>query len=75
VPRGGKRPGAGRKAGVTPPSRVRRVPATATDKKIDNLLELELLLDKWEIECLNNASDPKYSPLRQALIQIRRLGY
>ncbi len=74
MPRGGKRPGAGRKAGAIP-TRVRRVPMTATDKKIDNLLELELLLDKWEIECLNNASDPKYSPLRQALIQIRRLGY
>ncbi len=75
MPRGGRRVGAGRKAGVTPPTRVRRVPATATDKKIDNLLELGLLLDRWEVECLNHASDPRYLPLRQALAEIRRLGY
>jgi hypothetical protein len=60
MPRGGKQPGAGRKAGVTAPTRVRRIPASLTDQKIDNLPQLELLLDHWECECIDDASDQKH---------------
>ena len=75
MPRGGKRPGAGRKAGVTAPTRVRRIPANLSDQKIDNLSQLGLLLDYWEVQCLNNPKNSNYYLLEQALREIRSLGY
>ena len=77
--RGGKRDGAGRPKGTTKsegmPSRVKRVPADITDEMIDNLLPLRDLLSHWEDECIANPDNPRHYFLRQALEEIRSLGF
>ena len=77
--RGGKRDGAGRPKGTTKSegmtSRVKRVQADVTDEMIDNLLPLRDLLSHWEDECLANPDNPRHYFLRQAIEEIRSLGY
>jgi len=77
--RGGKRTGAGRPTGSTKSdgmkSRVRRIPLDVTDEQIDNLIALKDLLDHFEDECLANPGNPRHYFLRQALSEIRTLGY
>lgn len=75
MPRGGKREGAGRKAGVTIPTRVKRIPTDVEDEVIDNIPALRDLLSHWEDECLANPDNPRHYFLRQALEEIRQLGY
>lgn len=73
--RGGKRDGAGRPKGVTIPTRVKRIPTDVSDEVIDNITTLRDLLSHWEDECLANPDNPRHYFLRQALEEIRNLGY
>jgi hypothetical protein len=77
--RGGSRPGSGRPKGSTKSdgmrSRVKRIPLDITNEQIDNLILLQDLLNHWENECLANPSNPRHHFLRQALSEIRALGY
>jgi hypothetical protein len=73
--RGGKRDGAGRPKGVTIPTRVKRIPTDVSDEVIDNIPTLRDLLSHWEDECLANPENPRHYFLRQALEEIRNLGY
>lgn len=73
--KGGKREGAGRPKGVTIPTRVKRIPTDVSDDAIDNIPILRDLLAHWEDECLANSGNPRHYFLRQALEEIRNLGY
>ncbi|HEY9711081.1 MAG TPA: hypothetical protein V6D48_22935, partial [Oculatellaceae cyanobacterium] len=74
--RGGKREGSGRKAGITIPSRVKRIPTDLTDEMIDNLPELRALIDHWEEECIAaGEGSARHHFLKQCLEEIRALGY
>lgn len=73
--RGGKRDGAGRPKGVTIPTRVKRIPTDISDEMIDNIPVLRDLLSDWEEKCLANPDNPRHYFLRQALENIRDLGY
>jgi hypothetical protein len=73
--RGGKRDGAGRPKGVTIPTRVKRIPTDVSDEVIDNIPTLRDLLSHWEDECLANPENPRHYFLRQAIEEIRNLGY
>lgn len=73
--RGGRRDGAGRPKGVTIPTRVKRIPTDVSDEVIDNIPTLRDLLSHWEDECLANPENPRHYFLRQALEEIRNLGY
>ena len=73
--RGGKREGSGRPKGVTIPTRVKRIPTDVSDEVIDNIPTLRDLLSHWEDECLANPENPRHYFLRQALEEIRNLGY
>lgn len=77
--RGGARPGAGRKSGVTIPTYVTRVPSDVDKELIDNLPQLKDLLNYWEEEIRANlptrTSNPRYWKAKQMLDEIRALGY
>jgi len=77
--RGGKRVGAGRPKGTTKsggiPSKVVRVPVDVTKEMLDNLIPLRSLISDWEAECEANPDSPSHYFLRQALEEIKNLGY
>lgn len=74
--RGGKREGAGRPAGTTIPTRVKRIPTDLTDQQIDNLPELRALIDHWEEECVAaGEGSARHHFLKQMIEEIRVLGY
>ncbi len=78
--RGGKRLGAGRPVGTTKgngmPTHVVRVSAEVSKEQCDNVPALIDLLDHWENECVAaGEGSARHYFLRQALEEIRRLGY
>jgi hypothetical protein len=73
--RGGKRDGSGRPKGVTIPTRVKRIPTDISDEVIDNIPALRDLIGHWEDECIANPENPRHYFLRQAIEEIRVLGY
>jgi hypothetical protein len=76
MPRGGKRPGSGRKVGVTIPSYVVRVPSDIPKELIASLPQLRDLIAHWEDECIAAGdSSPRHYFLRQMIEEIRALGY
>lgn len=76
MPRGGQRPGAGRKGGVTMPSYVTRVPADIPKELIENLPQLKDIIAHWENECLSaRKSSARHYFLRQMIEEVRTLGY
>jgi len=76
MPRGGKRPGSGRKPGITMPSYVTRVPSDIPKKLIHALPQLRNLIGHWEDECLAAGEDStRHYFLRQMIEEIRSLGY
>ena len=79
MPRGGKRPNAGRPQGTTKgdglATKVHRVSSEITKEQLDALPSLIAVLDYWEDECKANPDNPRHHFLRQALDEIRALGY
>jgi hypothetical protein len=79
MPRGGKRPGAGRKVGSTKsdgmPSKVIRVSIEIDKEQCESLPELKQLINYWEDECVANPDNPRHYFLRKAIEEIRALGY
>jgi hypothetical protein len=73
--RGGKRDGSGRPKGITIPTRVKRIPTDISDENIDNIPALRDLIGHWEDECIANPENPRHYFLRQAIEEIRNLGY
>ncbi len=77
--RGGKRVGAGRPVGTTKgdgmATHVVRVSAEVSKEQCDRIPELIDLLNHWEDECQRNPDNPRHYFLKQALDEIRALGY
>lgn len=79
MPRGGKRVGAGRPTGTTKgqgmPTKVVRVSAEITKEQLDNLPTLIDALNHWEDRLVLDSNNPRYYYLKQALEEIRAMGY
>jgi hypothetical protein len=74
--RGGKRPGAGRKPGITISSYVTRVPSDIPKELITSLPQLRDLITHWEDEYIAAGSgSARHYFLRQMIEEIRSLGY
>jgi hypothetical protein len=83
MPRGGKRPGAGRPKGSTKsegmPSYVTRLPLDIERDLAERIPKLRDILDHWEAEIEANppsrTSNARYWYAKQMLDEIRELGF
>lgn len=76
---GGKRAGAGRKAGTTKaeglPTHVVRISTEITKEQAQALPSLIAVFDYWEKECAKNPLSARHYFLKQMIEEIRSLGY
>lgn len=79
MPRGGKRVGAGRKVGSGKgeglKTHVVRISSEISKEQCNAIPSLIAILDYWEDECVANPDNPRHHFLRQALDEIRSLGF
>lgn len=72
---GGKRPGAGRPSRFGEKTKMARVPISVSRELVSAIPELQATLDYWEAECAKNPKSARHYFLRQALSELRALGF
>lgn len=70
-----RKPGAGRPAKHGETTRSIRVPLSIPTEQITSIPELQTVLDHWENKCAENPDSARHYFLKQALDEIRALGY
>lgn len=70
-----RRPGGGRPAKHGETTRSIRVPLSIPTELITSIPELQIVLDHWESKCAENPDSARHYFLRQALDEIRALGF
>jgi hypothetical protein len=70
-----RRAGGGRTSKYGVATRSIRVPETITTEQIMAIQDLQTILDHWEGQCASNPDSARHYFLRQALDEIRALGY
>ena len=70
-----RRVGGGRPAKHGEETRSIRVPVSIPTEQITSIPELQVVLDYWESRCLENPDSVRHYFLRQALDEIRALGF
>lgn len=70
-----RRVGGGRPPKHGEETRSIRVPLSIPTEQITAIPELQTVLDYWEVRCLENPESARHYFLRQALDEIRALGF
>lgn len=70
-----RRPGGGRPAKHGEDTRSIRVPLSIATEQITAIPDLQVVLDYWEGQCKENPDGSRYYFLKQALDEIRALGF
>ncbi len=70
-----RKAGAGRPTKHGEVTRSVRVPVSVPTELISSIPELQAVLDHWESECVSNPDSARHYFLKQALDEIRALGY
>jgi hypothetical protein len=68
-------PGAGRPPKHGEKTKPLRVPMSVSASQVSSIPELQAILDHWETECAKNQNSARHYFLRQALDEIRALGF
>ncbi len=70
-----RRPGGGRPPKHGEATRSVRIPNSVPTELISSIPELQAILDHWDAHCAANPDSSRHYYLKQALDEIRALGY
>jgi hypothetical protein len=70
-----RKPGGGRPAKHGEQTRSIKVPLSIPTELVTSIPDLQVILDHWEEKCLENPDSTRHYFLRQALEEIRALGF